>query len=221
MEFSPLITHINNLSFENGTVTSKLKLSKVIPILKNAREDPGNYRPISLLSSINKILLKIMHKQLSKFRKRYKIMYDYQFGFREGHSTTLALIELVDNILYGIDHGKHVAGIYMDLSKAFDTVDHEILSQNPQHFGIRGLPLQWFKGCNTNRKQYTIANKATSEETTITYGDPQASVLEPLLFLIYTNSITNEISGNHKIRLLTDDTNIFLLVIAQWCWNRS
>ena len=70
-----------------------------------------------------------MHKQLSKFLKRYKILYDYQFGFRKGHSTTLALIEIVDNILYGMDHGKHVAGIYMDLSKAFDTVDHEILFQ--------------------------------------------------------------------------------------------
>ena len=67
-----------------------------------------------------------MRKQLSKFLTRYEILYDYQFGFREGHSTTLAQIEIVDNILYGLDYGKHVAGIYMDLSKAFDTVDHEI-----------------------------------------------------------------------------------------------
>ena len=161
IEFSPLITHISNLSFESGTVPSKLKLAKVAPIFKkNAREDPGNYRPISLLSSINKIMEKIMHKQLSKFLKRYEILYDYQFGFREGHSTTLALIEIVDNILYGMDHGKHVAGIYMDLSKAFDTVDHEILFQKLQHYGIRGLPLQWFKSYLTNRKQCTIANKA-------------------------------------------------------------
>ena len=210
VEFSPLITHIINLSFENGTVPSKLKLAKVIPILKkkNAREDPGNYRPISLLSSINKIMEKIMHKQLSKFLKRYEILYDYQFGFREGHSTTLALIEIVDNILYGMDHGKHVAGIYMDLSKAFDTVYHEILFQKLQHYGIRGLPLQWFKSYLTDRKHYTIANKATSEESTITYGVPQGSVLGPLLFLIYTNDITNAISGNHKIRLFADDTNI-------------
>ena len=211
MEFSPLFTHIINLSFESGTVPSKLKLAKVIPIFKkNAREDPGNYRPISLLSSINKIMEKIMHKQLSKFLKRYQILYDYQFGFREGHSTTLALIEIVDNILYGMDHGKHVAGIYMDLSKAFDTVDHEILFQKLQHYGIRGLPLQWFKSYLTNRKQYTIANNATSEESTITYGVPQGSVLGPLLFLIYTNDITNAISGNHKIRLFADDTNIFV-----------
>ena len=151
-----------------------------------------------------------MHKQLSKFLKRYEILYDYQFGFREGHSTTLALIEIVDNILYGMDHGKHVAGIYMDLSKAFDTVDHEILFQKLQHYGIRGLPLQWFKSYLTNRKQYTIANKATSEESTITYGVPQGSVLRPLLFLIYTNDITNAISGNHKIKLFADDTNIFV-----------
>ena len=77
-----------------------------------------------------------MHKQLSKFLKRYEILYDYQFGFREGHSTTLAQIEIIDNILYGMDHGKHVAGIYMDLSKAFDTVDHEILFQQGKSEGF-------------------------------------------------------------------------------------
>ena len=120
------------------------------------------------------------------------------------------MIEIVDNILYGMDHGKHVAGIYMDLSKTFDTVDHEILFQKLQHYGIRGLPLQWFKSYLTNRKQYTIANKATSEESTITYGVPQGSVLGPLLFLIYTNDITNAISGNHKVKLFADDTNIFV-----------
>ena len=94
-----------------------------------------------------------MHKQVAKFLKIFKILYDYLFGFREGHSATLALIEIADNILWGLDQGKHVAGIYMDLSKSFDIVDHELLLQKLHHHGIRGLPLQWFKSYFTNRKQ--------------------------------------------------------------------
>ena len=122
------ISHIINLTFSNGRVPDALKISKVIPIFKkNEKTIPDNYRPISLLSIINKIMEKVMNKQLQSFPHKNKILYAYQFGFRKNYSTTLAIIEIIENILEALQNGKMVAGVYLDLSKAFDTVDHHIL----------------------------------------------------------------------------------------------
>jgi len=138
------ITYLINLSLSTGKVPSQLKLARVIPVYKkDDPTEPGNYRPISLLSIINKILEKVMCKQLTNFLEKQKIIYKYQFGFRKKHSTVQAVIEIVENIIEELDKGNTIAGLYLDLSKAFDCVDHEILLYKLNHYGIRGLPLKW------------------------------------------------------------------------------
>ena len=124
--------------------------------------------------------------------------------------TTLALIEITDNILQDLENGKFVCGIYLDLSKAFDTVDHEILLSKLHYYGIRGLPLCWFRDYLSNRKQYTVCNGKKSSLKCVTHGVPQGSVLGPLLFLIYTNDIIKCITTDCKLRLFADDSNAFV-----------
>ncbi len=111
-----------------------------------------NYRPISLLSILNKIIEKLVSKRLYQFLQKYNILYKFQFGFRKDHSTTLAITEIVENIREEISNGKFVLGAYLDLSKAFDTISHDILLHKLNHIGIRGIPLDWFKSYLTNRK---------------------------------------------------------------------
>ena len=155
---TPLL-HLIYLSFQTSIVPDKLKIARVIPIHK--KEDRfcvDNYRPISLLSTVNKLLEKLMHKRLVSFLNQHKILYKYQFGFRQNYSTTLALIEITDNILQDLENGKFVCGIYLDLSKAFDTVDHTILLSKLHYYGIRGEPLCWFRNYLSNRRQYTLCN---------------------------------------------------------------
>jgi hypothetical protein len=203
------LTHVYNLSFSQGCVPKKLKISKVIPIFKKKEKFlPVNYRPISLLSIFDKILEKLMHKRLYSFLTKHEILYDYQFGFRSQHSTTLAIVEIVDNIRNDLDKSNHVLGLYLDLSKAFDCVDHAILIDKLSHYGIRGLALEWFKSYLRDCSKKTYVNNTYSNACPVNTGVPQGSVLGPILFLIYVNDIANCINQG-KIRLFADDTNLF------------
>ena len=118
-------------------------------------------------------------------------MYNYQFGFRSNHSTTLALIEVLDKIYKNLDQQNYVIGTFFDLSKAFDTVSHEILLQKLSYYGIRGNALSWIKSYLNNRQQYVSIDKTNSATKVVSYGVPQGSVLGPLLFLLYVNDIGN------------------------------
>ena len=202
--------HIFNLSLETGLFPDKLKIAKIIPIYK--KDDPTlpcNYRPISLLSIFSKIFEKIMSKRLLNFWNRNNILYEFQFGFRANHSTTYALIEIMDNIYGWLEEGYYVAGIYFDLSKAFDTVDHSILLHKLYYNGVRGTAFNWFKDYLSNRKQYTCVGNVNSSLSDIVCGVPQGSVLGPLLFLLYINDIANA-SSITKPRIFADDTNLFV-----------
>jgi len=203
------LAHIFNLSFLLGAIPDSLKIAKVIPVYKKgAKTSPGNYRPISLLSIFDKIMEKLMYKRVLNFLEQNKVLYNYQFGFRKNHSTSLAVMEVLDYIYQHSDNHEITLGIYIDLQKAFDTIDHSILLMKLQNYGVRGTVLQWFYNYLNKRQQYTVLPNYESETDVIKYGVPQGSVLGPLLFLIYVNDIQYA-APDSKIKLFADDTNIF------------
>ena len=208
-EISKPLTHIFNLTFVNGVIPDELKLALVTPIFKAQESDRfENYRPISVLSCFSKLLEKLMYNRLISYIEVNKILSKHQYGFRKNRSTELAIIELVDKITKGIDQGKYTLGIFLDLSKAFDTIHHRILIKKLEHYGIRGICLKWFENYLENRKQVVKYNKIKSDEMTIKSGVPQGSILGPLLFLLYINDIQN-CSNIISIILFADDTNVF------------
>ena len=182
---------IINHSFQTGLFPDALKISEVIPIHKGgSTEELNNCRPISLLSIFDKIIEKIMHKRLYEFLQEHNILFQNQFGFRKNNSTYFAIIEIAEKIKETVDNKKYGCGIFIDLRKAFDTVNHEILLRKLEHYGIRGTAPNWFKYL-TNRKQYVSLNGESSELKQITCGVPQGSCLGPLLFLLYMNDLPN------------------------------
>ena len=208
---SESLSYIINTSFNTGIFIENLKISKIIPIFKGKGNilDYHNYRPISLLSNIDKIIEKLMFKRLYCFLSKNKIIYDLQFGFRENHSTTHALIYITEKIRKAIDENCYSCGIFVDLQKAFDTVDHEILLYKLNHYGIRGTENAWFKSYLSNRKQFVTINGVSSEENIIQHGVPQGSVLGPLLFLLYINDLHNAIKHCSTIHF-ADDTSLII-----------
>ena len=205
----PLL-YLLNLSICSGKVPDNLKIAKVIPVYKKGEHFlPGNYRPISLLNVIDKILEKIMYTRLYSHLQANSLLYDYQFGFRKNYSTILALLEVTDSIYQNLDEGKLGVGIYLDLQKAFDTVNHDILLYKLYNYGVRGIVHDWFRDYLTNRQQFTQLSDVQSPSLKISCGVPQGSVLGPLLFLIYVNDIGNAVP-NQKVKLFADDTNLFV-----------
>ncbi len=207
----PILCHLFNVSLQAGVFPSDLKIAKVIPIFKKgAHSELGNYRPISLLKIVSKIFEHIVAERLNSFLKKYNVLYEYQFGFRAKHSTTLALLNAVDDIHDKLNNKNYVAGIFFDLSKAFDSIDHEILFKKLHHYGIRGKMYEWFKSYLSDRLQYTCVNGCNSTLLNNNYGVPQGSVLGPILFLIYINDIGSVHDLIYKPKLFADDTNLFV-----------
>jgi len=200
---------IVNSSFDTGIVPIALKMAKVIPIFKQGnKEEVANYRPISILPYCSKILEKVMYERLYSYATKMNILYPQQHGFQSGHSTSMALLGMQDRVSHAIDANEFSLGIFFDLAKAFDTVDHTILLKKLENYGIRDTPLRWFYSYLDQRQQQVVCNGLFSKLRFVHHGVPQGSNLGPLLFLLYINDLPNSSSVRHFI-LFADDTNVF------------
>jgi Skp family chaperone for outer membrane proteins len=203
------LAHICNLSFKEGKIPDSMKIAKILPIHKRGDKKLfANYRPVSILPAFSKIIEKLAYKRIMAFLDKHDVLYKYQFGFRKKRSTDMALYTLVDKFYEAIENDEFMVGIFLDLSKAFDTISHEILLRKLMFYGIRGTTNNWVKDYLTNRKQFVNYNNCKSRMGNIDIGIPQGSILGPLLFLLYINDI-HKISDKLSFILFADDTNIF------------
>lgn len=204
---APLVAHVINLSLEQGTVPNDMKHSKVIPLHKKGnRSDPGNYRPVSILSVTSKVLEKVIHEQLYQHINDGNLLYEFQSGFRKSFSTDSCLLYLTDFIRCEMDAGKLCGMILIDLQKAFDTVNHSLLFNKLSALGMSPLALKWFVSYLSDRDQRTEIQGHLSNEQHVTCGVPQGSVLGPLLFLIFINDMKAACKVN--LFLYADDSAI-------------
>ena len=198
-----------NTSISSGVVPEKFKVANVVPVYKkDSQTNVSNYRPISLLSVFNKILEKLISNRLLKCLQKENIFFKGQFGFRPKHSTDYAILSIIDKVQKAVDEGELSCGLFLDFSKAFDTVDHDILIDKLECYGIRGIGKDWFTSYLKNRKQMVTVNGATSDLVTVPCGIPQGSVLGPILFLLYINDF-HKCSSLLDFHLFADNANLF------------
>lgn len=204
----PLTTLIN-MSLSTSLYPKDWKLANVLPLYKkNDRRLINNYRPISLLSCVSKVMERVVFKYTFNFIRDHGLLSSYQSGFMPGDSTINQLLHVYHMMCDALDHQKEIRVVFCDISKAFDRVWHDGLLYKLNAIGISGNLLSWFNSYLTNRKQRVVIENETSSTGTISAGVPQGSVLGPLLFLVFINDITEGIRCN--IRLFADDTTLFI-----------
>jgi hypothetical protein len=188
---APSLTYIFNLSLSTGIFIDDWKNAPVNPIYKEgSRRNMGNYRPISILPILSKVFEKEVFRQIYQYFNVNLLLSKFQSGFRPGYSTLSALIQMCDNWFENMDNGKLTAVVFLDIRKAFDSIDHEIFLEKLKFDGITGVEYEWFQSYLTARNQQTFVNDFLSSKKEIICGIPQGSILGPLLFLIYINDFT-------------------------------
>ena len=202
------VTSIINLSILSNTVPDELKAARVTPLhKKNSKLDVGNYRPISILCTMSKILEKSVHCQIIKYLNENDLLYNYQSGFRESFSTETCLTWLTDYIREQSSKGYYTGMVMLDVQKAFDSVDHSILCNKLFYMGIQS---DWFKSYLSGRRQIVSVNECNSSPLDITCGVPQGSILGPLLYLCYVNDMSISVSQKCTLLLYADDSILLI-----------
>lgn len=203
------LTYIINLSFSSGVFPQKMKTAKIIPIFKNGDMHVfNNYRPISILSQFSKIIEKWFTCKLDNFLEKNNLLFEYQYGFRSNRSTSTALIHFTDEVLAAMDKKHYMVSVFLDLQKAFDTVNHELLLLKLLDYGIRGHAFKWLESYLNDRQQYVQFNKNNSKCETVVCGIPQGSVIGPKLFIIFINDLY-EATKELNLLLFADDTTVY------------
>ena len=208
-EICPSVTKLLNLSISLGKFPAIWKCSKVTALFKSGeRKNATNYRPISILPTLSKILEKVVCFQFYQFLNSHNLLSNKQFGFRPKLSTTTAMSSFSDEVLIYIEQGNLCGVVFLDLTKAFDTVDHCILLSKLSAVGISPSSLKWFESYLSYRKQQTSCVNDLFEALPVIFGVPQGSILGPLLFLVYINNLPDVIK-NSQVTLYADDTVLY------------
>ena len=181
------LTHIINLSLFSGVIPQEWKSAKIVPIFKSgSATDRANYRPISVLPVLSKIIEKVVHKQMTDYLSENSILFVNQSGFRHGHSTTTALLNVIEDLSHSIDNGSVTGFVALDLKRAFDTVDHYILLEKLKLYGFDDVSVRWFKNYLSDRTQRTSINGSLSSLADVKIRSPSGLYLGPNFdFVIY------------------------------------
>ena len=206
---APVLCNLFNVCMNVSIFPDIFKIAEVKSLFKGGdKRVKGNYRPISLLPLFSKLFEKVIAKRMRSYFDSNEILTNNQFGFRKSYSTELATINLKDKLLENLDKKDITCAIFLDLAKAFDSVNHEILLRKLEKYGVRGIPLKLLESYLSNRRQYVKINDKSSDLVCIDIGIPQGSILGPLLFLIYINDLPN--ASKFFIKLFADDTFLSL-----------
>ena len=203
------VAKLINLSLRLGLTPPELKKAKVIAVHKSGSStDMTNYRPISILPSLSKLLEKTVKEQLLEYLNENHLLASCQYGFRKKYGVQAALFDVVSQLQLSLDCGRMASALFIDLRKAFDTVNHEILLYKLGKINITGSVLNWIRDYLNGRSQFVCLDGFCSTTLNISCGVPQGSILGPLLFIIYLNDVA-ELKLNGKLVLFADDAAIF------------